>query len=153
MSTMPVLTFAPLDVDAHRDFLLAAHHETSTLTFGTPFTAEQIAQQMERQRLFGTGAFLDDTIVGLCDMEIRGDDTPYGWVRFLFLAPHFRGQGLGVQLITHAEQVCRQNNLGKLFLRVGAVNQNAYDFYLHNGFVPAPQFDRPGEYGLCKEVL
>ena len=155
MSSPTILTFAPLDVDTHHAFLLTAHRETSALTFGTAYSDEQIAREIERERGIGTGVFWDDTLVGICDMEHRSlDDTPYGWVHFFYLTPHLRGQGLGTQLIDHAVQFCRERSLAHLYLRVGKPNTTAYHFYIRNGFVPAlvPAIQRPGEYALVKAI-
>ena len=65
------LTFLPLDVDKNREFLLAAHRETSRLTFGTAFDDGQIEREIEKERGKSTGVFLDGKIVGICDVEQR----------------------------------------------------------------------------------
>ena len=148
------LTFLPLDVDANREFLLAAHRETSRLTFGTAFTDEQIEREIEKESGVGTGVFLNGKIVGICDVETRiKDGTDYGWVHFFYLAPELRGCGLGAQLVAHAEQFCRENNLDKLFLRVGRPNETAYRFYERSGFARAPEHDKPQEYGFVKNIV
>jgi len=140
-----MLTFAPLDVDEHRDFLFAAHRETSRLTFGTEFTDEQIEREIEKERGVSTGAFLDGKIVGICDLETREiGGAEAGWVHFFYLTPELRGRGFGAQLVRYAGEYCRKNGLDKLYLRVGAPNTDAYWFYERCGFVRAPELDRVG---------
>ena len=171
------LTFLPLDVDEHREFLFAAHRETSRLTFGTTFTDEQIAREIEKERGRSTGVYLGDTIVGICDVETRAiplhvgsfsekssgggtetlpygknNEPPLGWVHFFYLTPEYRGLGFGAQLVEHAEKFCREQGLDKLCLRVGEPNTNARRFYERCGFVHAPELDKPGEHGFVKEI-
>lgn len=147
------LTFKPLDVDANRGFLLAAHRETSRLTFGAALTDEEIERELDRERNTSVGAYLDGALVGLCDVERRGKDGEYyGWVHFFYLTPELRGRGLGVQLVEHAVRFCREQGLGKLYLRVGRQNGGAYRFYERNGFERAPELDRSGEHAFGKSV-
>ena len=148
------LTFAPLDVDAHRSFLLGAHRERSKLTFGAAFDDEKIEREIGRERGRSTGVFLDGNLIGICDVEQRSrDDRTFGWVHFFYLAPSFRGQALGRQLIEYAANFCRERGLTTLYLRVGATNESAYRFYSRNGFVRAEHFDKPGEYGFKMPVI
>jgi hypothetical protein len=35
---------------------------------------------------------------------------------------------------------------------VGKRNDNAYRFYVRNGFASMPEMDRPGEYALVKTI-
>ena len=150
-----ILNFAPLDVDANREFLLVAHRETSALTFGAAFSDEQIEREINRERGNSTGAFLNGELVGICDLEKRtkkSDGTGYGWVHFFYLTPTLRGQSLGVQLIECAVRFCRENGLPELRLRVGEPNVPAYRFYERNGFERAPESDKPGEFGFVKKI-
>ena len=147
------LTFAPLDVDANRDFLFVAHRETSRLTFSTAFTDEQIECELNRERGNSTGAFLDGKIVGICDVERREiNGVDFGWVHFFYLTPELRGRGFGAQLVVCAEVFCRESKLDKLFLRVGEPNVGAYRFYERSGFEREPELDKAGEFGFMKNV-
>lgn len=147
------LTFEPLDVDANRAFLLAAHRETSRLTFGIAYTDEEIGRELDRERGTSVGAYLNGELVGLCDVERRGKDgREYGWAHFFYLAPNLRGRGLGAQLVEYAVRFCREQKLHKLYLRVCRQNMSAYRFYERNGFERAPELDRPGEHAFGKSI-
>ena len=149
-----ILTYMPLDVDANHDFLLAAHRETSRLTFGTTYTDEQIEREIERERNISVGVYLNSEIVGLCDVEkrIKKNGESYGWVHFFYLMLELRGQGLGVQLIEQACRFCRGQGLQNLLLRVGEPNVSAYHFYERNGFERAPELDKQGEFAFVKSI-
>ena len=147
------LTFLPLDVDASREFLFAAHRETSRLTFGTVFTDEQIERELDRARGKSTGVWLNGRLVGICDLETREiGGAEAGWVHFFYLAPEFRGRGFGAQLVKRAGEYCRENGFDKLYLRVGEPNVNALRFYGRSGFEHAPELDKAGEYGFVKSI-
>ena len=151
---IPKLKFAPTDVDANREFLFAAHRETSRLTFGTAFDDEQIEREIERERNIGTSVFLDGEIVGVCDIETRNrDGEEFGWVHFFYLSPDLRGRGLGAQLIDHAVEYCREYGLDTLYLRVGKINDSARRFYLRNGFQHFSVRDTEREYTLKYDII
>jgi len=48
--------------------------------------------------------------------------------------PHWRQQGIATELMTMAENKCRQMNLQKMSLIVFEANTIAYEFYLRRGF-------------------
>jgi 2,3-bisphosphoglycerate-dependent phosphoglycerate mutase len=147
------LTFSPLDVDTNRDFLFAAHRETSRLTFGSSFSDEQIEHELDRERGNSAGAYLSGKLVGICDVEKRSiNGIEFGWVHFFYLMPELRQRGLGIQLIDRAINFCRESGLLQLHLRVGTANTNAYRFYERNGFKRVPELDRPNEYAFMREI-
>ena len=42
------IIFRPYDISRDRDFLYAAHRETSKITFGAPFDDEKICRELSK---------------------------------------------------------------------------------------------------------
>jgi ribosomal protein S18 acetylase RimI-like enzyme len=147
------MIFKPLDVDANRDFMLAAHRETSRLTFGAEFSDTQIEREIDRERGGSIGAYLDGTLVGICDVEKRSlDGEDSGWAHFIYLTPELRGKGLGAELVDRAVEFCREQGLERLRLRVGKSNTGAQRFYERGGFVREPERDNADAYAFVRKI-
>ena len=72
---------------------------------------------------------------GLLDLDTRrGANINCGWISLLYLAPEYRGRGLGVQLLGRA--VVKYRRLGRRALRLQAAEDNAaaISFYRKYGF-------------------
>lgn len=146
---MTQLAFKPYNAAADRDFLYAAHRETSKITFGAPFDDAHVARELARPFDVRDGAYLDGVLVGVCDLCRRSAEPygAYGNVSFLYIAPPYRNLGLGGQLIQHAADWCRSQGLPYLMLRTGRSNLAAQCCYEKNGFVRLPARDSADEYG------
>ncbi len=57
-----------------------------------------------------------------------------GWVNYLAVSPQSRGQGLGRELMTHAEQVLLEMKCPKLNLQVRETNTAVLEFYRSIGY-------------------
>lgn len=64
------------------------------------------------------------------------------WLFGISVAKQAQGQGVGRQLIEHLIELGKQNNIGKIALRVMATNTNALHFYQHLGFEQEAYFKR-----------
>ncbi|MCR5577449.1 MAG: GNAT family N-acetyltransferase [Oscillospiraceae bacterium] len=76
-----------------------------------------------------------ERFAGLLDLDTeRGESIGVGWISLLYLAPEYRGRGLGVQLLGRA--VVKYRRLGRRTLRLQAAEDNAaaLAFYRRNGF-------------------
>lgn len=151
---MPEFTFRPYDCLRNRGFLYAAHRETSALIFGAPFDDEKICRELARAFDVRDGLFLEGEMVGICDLSRRS--TPemgeYGYVDFFYIAPAYRGAGLGGRLVCHAADWCRKNGLRRLLLRTGKSNTAAQRCYERSGFVRLPVFDKGSEWGYALKM-
>lgn len=58
-----------------------------------------------------------------------------GWINYLAVAPHIQKQGLGRQIMDHAEQLLRQLGCPKINLQVRTNNHEVIAFYERLGFV------------------
>ena len=68
--------------------------------------------------------------------ERRGAREGVGWISFCYLAPAFRGRGLGVQLLGAAVSRCRELGRERLCLSVARDNP-ALGVYERWGFRPS----------------
>lgn len=73
---------------------------------------------------------------------IEMDDTLI--VENLAVHPNMQGQGLGRQLMQHAEQIARDRGLRRLRLDRNEINLELRGFFAHLGYV---EMDRLSEYG------
>lgn len=64
-------------------------------------------------------------------LEFHGRDA---FIDELYLAPRYRGVGLGRQAVEWAEAVCRAQGAGALHLEVELDNQRAHALYRRSGF-------------------
>lgn len=85
------------------------------------------------------------TAAGMCTLlwKERKDDPDYpllpcrsGHIDDLFVAPEFRGQGIGTQLYREAERRARERGVDNLTLMVWAFNENALRLYQKLGMKP-----------------
>lgn len=91
-------------------------------------------------------AMMGQTAIGLIQLDpqrFAGRDI--GYIPFLFLAPEWRGKGLGAQLIGHAVGFYRPLGRKKLQLSVAPTNAAALRFYEKHGFVQVGK--TPGAHG------
>ncbi|MDR0896467.1 MAG: GNAT family N-acetyltransferase [Oscillospiraceae bacterium] len=153
---MESLHFIPITENEQRDFRIAAHRETSRLTFGTAFdeamNERELAQEMAHAQAdpeTGMLAYLGETPVGIAMVEERERERrKFIWVHFFYVAPAFRGRGYGKQLLQYAEGFARRRGHDSYCLRTSALNPDAMRFYEHNGFVHDAGADRTTDDGV-----
>jgi ribosomal protein S18 acetylase RimI-like enzyme len=64
-------------------------------------------------------------------LEFHGRDA---FIDELYVAPDYRGLGLGRQAVELAEAACRSSGVGALHLEVEIANERAHALYRHSGF-------------------
>lgn len=64
----------------------------------------------------------------------RSSGNPYGYVTDLFVAPEFRGNDLGTQLMAKAEEYFKSKGCDFATVGVLAPNQGTWDFYKKIGY-------------------
>ncbi|AXC09937.1 GCN5-related N-acetyltransferase [Acidisarcina polymorpha] len=78
----------------------------------------------------------DDEISGAV---MVGYDGHRGWLYYVAIAPHIRGNGIGRKMVEAAEHWLRARDVSKAQLLVRDTNPNAVSFYEHLGFESAPR--------------
>lgn len=67
---------------------------------------------------------------------MAGYDGHRGWLYYLASAPERRGEGIGRQLVEHAEELLTEMGCPKVQLMVRTENVEVHDFYASLGFEP-----------------
>ncbi len=75
-----------------------------------------------------------DSFAGFIALDPARSADDAGWISFLYLAPEFRGMGMGAQLLGHAVSVYRGLGRRALRLHVAEDNTSALSFYDRLGF-------------------
>jgi GNAT superfamily N-acetyltransferase len=79
-------------------------------------------------------AWLGDRIVGQVEMMRDPASPDAGKVNLFYLAPDFRGRGLGAQLERYAVDFLRDAGFTRAWLRVSPANARALAFYAKHGW-------------------
>ena len=96
----------------------------------------QLRERVEQMPEGNAHLWEGDRIVGQAEMRL--DEEPgVGYVSLFYLAPGFRGQGLGQMLHDHAVMVCKARGLKRMRLSVATRNAAAIDFYRKLGWIDA----------------
>ncbi len=74
---------------------------------------------------------IDDKIVGTVMVGYEGHR---GWINYLGILPEFQGQGLGRELMEHAEAMLVARGCAKINLQIRATNTKVIRFYEGIGF-------------------
>ena len=90
-----------------------------------------IALKRARQPELFFVATIGDRIVGTL---MAGYDGDRGWINYLAVAPNQRRNGIGRELMRHAEASLRKLHCPKMNLQVRAANQSVVAFYKAIGF-------------------
>lgn len=80
-------------------------------------------------------------VIGLIEGEpvaslMGGYDGHRGWMNYLAIAPHHRGQGHAKELVQFLEAELLRLGCPKLNLQIRSDNSAVIDFYRHLGFEP-----------------
>ena len=77
--------------------------------------------------------------MGFCSVEVHFPDPGISKLHKLYVLPIAQGTGSGKALLNKAIEVAKTEKSASLFLQVNKQN-NAYTFYLKNGFVKEQEF-------------
>lgn len=94
------------------------------------FFEEQIRSQTETVMI---GAFDNQQLIGICGL-IAMDDEKYLLVG-LYVTAEYRGLGISMQLVQHAQAILAQSMRTAMVLTVYESNQAAFALYKKAGFV------------------
>jgi len=127
------LRFTPLPLPQEKEHYLAACGAADGLD-GTSLLAS--AEKSCAQAPGGVLAvWLGDAFVGILQMDWDRDaEQRAGWIPLLYIAPEYRGRGLGIQLLGQAVSVYRAMGRQYLRLRCSPENDRAEKFFLSHGF-------------------
>lgn len=135
------LRFAPLDLDAERDFYLRCYADAWVSSHGLldGFDPAAYISAAESHVMAHDRALMKvlsgELPVGLVELDTQRDaEEGTGRISLFYTLPEFRGRGLSVQMIGHAVSVYRGLGREALRLTVSERNERAVNFYEHYGF-------------------
>jgi GNAT superfamily N-acetyltransferase len=133
--------FISITENEQRDFRIAAHRETSRLTYGESLSDEKIENELAREVRNSVDPessvilYDNDIPVGLVMLaERERDGEQIINANFFYVKPSNRGKGYGKELVKYSDEYTRKHGYDSYFLRVSDINKNAIRFYEHNGF-------------------
>jgi len=129
-------TITPFDNQAHRDQVIAlwktvfgyesAHNEPSLVI------DKKVAA---RDGLFFV-AIIENQVIGTI---MAGYDGHRGWIYSVAVHPEHRKQGIGSQLVAHAERALTERGCMKINLQILAGNESVTAFYASLGYAVEPR--------------
>lgn len=135
------LRFEPLDLAEEREVYYEARKEAwlsihgSIRNFDGDGFVREAMEQWKKDRRAVVCAYLGETFVGLIQMDAaRYAEEGVGYIPFYYMAPAYRKQGLGVQLLGEAISHYRPMGRTRLRLRCAPDNYVAQRFYERYGF-------------------
>ncbi len=136
-----MFAFRPIEISSDWDKLVAFHRDTFCLSYGSDEKfSEPAYREIMRDRLetFPQGQMMvldGAAVAGQVELAIREcQGRRFGYVSLFYLAPAWRGQGLGWELTDFAETCFAAHGLDEYRLRVAAMNEQAVRFYERQGF-------------------
>ena len=139
---------APIDVGRHLDTCIAFRREMYLASFGSEdgleeemgegnaAYVEQLRQRIAELPEGNSHLWQGERIVGQTEMRFD-DEAGVGYVSLFYLAPDFRGQGLGRLLHDHAVKVFGARGMERIRLSVASRNAPAIAFYRKLGWKSA----------------
>lgn len=97
----------------------------------------------------------NNQIIGQIECGYRNThEENAGYVNFYYLAPAFRNNGLGAQLVTHTDTLFRNHGLAAAWLSTTEDNAAGLRFYAKNGYkVIGSRAGHPGMLLLRKSLI
>lgn len=157
-----------IDLDAHADTCVMFRRNSYMVSFGTTEGLDEIMGPNNSRYLSHLTKYIgeipegnahlwyDGRIIGQTEMKFIDDDK-IGYVNLFFIAPEFRGKGLGGLLHRHACRVFAALGKSRIQLRVSQTNEVALSFYRKNGWRsigprPGPQPMWLMEFPLAPDI-
>lgn len=124
--------------------VLQKQWETENITFG--FMADTENEILSYDKKYFYVALDGDSIVGYVTSEAKTNDkdnymnifpinTVYIQVNDLYIAPTYRNQNIGAELLTIIEETANKNNIQHIFLSSATIDaESVRRFYEKNGF-------------------
>lgn len=137
----PNLWFRPMDLEQEEELYRSFRREAWTDIHGEDEGYDEDAYYqtaLAQWKLYPNSVFCamqDEDVAGLIQLDYsKGAQDDMGYVPFVYMAPDFRKQGLGAQLIGQAISCFRPMGYKRFRLRCAPDNGVAQRFYRRHGF-------------------
>lgn len=153
---MESYSFKPVDISKHSQICITFRADSFIVSFGDAAKfydedgqGDQRYLEWLRGKISKDPASVmhfwhHDQIIGQIELATLRDDPAQGYVNLYYLAPEWRGKGIGAHLDSYAMSYFRQLGLSSARLSVSPTNQLAINYYLKMGWVDlGPRADHP----------
>lgn len=106
------------------------------------FTKRQIAYLLTDYNAIALAAKTSTDIAGFVIAQVETDDTDFGHIITLNIAPHFRHKGIATQLLNEIENLLKQRGINECRLEVREDNHAAIKLYHKLGYRTIGKLDR-----------
>ncbi len=139
---MKIIQIAPENIETIQPLwegLRRLHEERST-HFNEHFKSftfeKRMAQIKTRDTIAVFAAKNDHTLIGYCIASVGAHigNGQTGEIDSIFIDPQYRKSGIGDQLITHAENWLKANEITKIHICVARGNESVFEFYNRHGY-------------------
>jgi GNAT superfamily N-acetyltransferase len=142
VTTFAIRRFAESDQAAVRDLFIRVNHELAPPDLRDAFEgyiARSLTDEIGRLAAYyasKSGAFFvaydGDTLAGMFGLEGLG--SAEAELRRMYTDTRYRGSGLAREMLTHAEQICREAGTPALALSTSELQPAALAFYRKSGY-------------------
>jgi ribosomal protein S18 acetylase RimI-like enzyme len=141
-----LITFKPIDLELHRNLVIEFREDSFVVSFGDATRFHEadkmgadrylawLKAKLEKNPQSVVHAWRDGKIIGQIELGHLKADPERGHVFLYYLAPEFRGQGLGKTLDQYAMNFFRNGGQREVRLSVSPTNLPAWKFYLKLGW-------------------
>ncbi|AIO18502.1 N-acyltransferase YncA [Candidatus Izimaplasma bacterium HR1] len=117
--------------------------ENETLSFGSSFEEESLFEdklwkyRLDKENVTTIGAFINEEMIGICVVVFnpRSKLKHIASLHSMYVKKNHRGEGIGRQLIIHAEEAAKGKGIFRMNLSVVNSNEKAFILYQKLGFV------------------
>jgi len=106
------------------------------------FTKRQIAYLLTDYNAIALAAKTGTDVAGFVIAQVETDDTDFGHIITLNIAPHFRHKGIATQLLHEIENLLKQRGINECRLEVREDNHAAIKLYQKLGYRTIRKLDR-----------
>ena len=138
------LTFRTIDLDRHADVAVTFRRDGYRIVTGSAQRFDEsigaraylkwLENRIRRSRLGQVHVWAGDDIIGQIEARQQRNSRKCGLVNFYYLAPAWRGRGLGRALEAYTSAYFQSLGVTSLSLNVRETNQRAYHFYCRQGW-------------------
>ena len=139
-STSGELSFRTIDLERDAQTAVTFRRDSYLCSFATDeaFAAEAylswLRERISRQPTGHVHVWSGQQIVGQLEMIVQATSPPSGYVNLFYLAPAWRGCGLGAALHRHALEFMRSGGAALVRLSVSPTNARALAYYRKYGW-------------------
>jgi len=132
----------------YQDYLNCYYFDSNSFKFWDKIQWEN---ELRKNNVKSLGIYSENLIVGICVFFLIFEEAE---LRYFSISPNLRRRGLGKKLFNKFLQICKKENINKIFLEVSIKNKEAIGFYEYFRFKTIgirKKYYKDGSDALLKE--